>query len=168
MVMIARALMGEPQLLLLDEPSTGNAPRVIGELYVSLAQLLETGMTILVAEQNARAALRVALRALVLEDVILPWRDRRPICAEIAASSMPISVSAAKISIGRRRQRALEHREDFRRRRNLLQIDLLRRLHARGGSAPRSHPKSKRSSRCGRAAIEEGVFLIGCTNQVEA
>ena len=68
MVMIARALMGEPQLLLLDEPSTGNAPRVIGELYVSLAQLLETGMTILVAEQNARAALRVALRALVLED----------------------------------------------------------------------------------------------------
>lgn len=68
MVTIARALMGEPQLLLLDEPSTGLAPRVISELYASLAQLLETGLTILVAEQNARAALRFARRALVLED----------------------------------------------------------------------------------------------------
>jgi branched-chain amino acid transport system ATP-binding protein len=68
MVTIARALMAEPQLLLLDEPSTGLAPRVIGELYASLAQLLPTGLTILVAEQNARAALRFARRALVLED----------------------------------------------------------------------------------------------------
>lgn len=68
MVTIARALMSEPQLLLLDEPSTGLAPRVIGELYASLAQLLPTGLTILVAEQNARAALRFAQRALVLED----------------------------------------------------------------------------------------------------
>ena len=68
MVTIARALMGEPRLLLLDEPSTGLAPRVISELYASLAKLLPTGMTILVAEQNARAALRFAQRALVLED----------------------------------------------------------------------------------------------------
>ena len=68
MVAIARALMGEPHLLLLDEPSTGLAPRVINELYASLAKLLPTGLTILVAEQNARAALRFAKRALVLED----------------------------------------------------------------------------------------------------
>ena len=68
MVAIARALMSEPQLLLLDEPSTGLAPRVISELYASLAQLVPTGLTILVAEQNARAALRFAQRALVLED----------------------------------------------------------------------------------------------------
>jgi branched-chain amino acid transport system ATP-binding protein len=68
MVTIARALMGEPQLLLLDEPSTGLAPRVISELYASLAKLLPTGLTILVAEQNARAALRFAQRALVIED----------------------------------------------------------------------------------------------------
>jgi branched-chain amino acid transport system ATP-binding protein len=68
MVTIARALMGEPHLLLLDEPSTGLAPRVINELYASLAKLLPTGLTILVAEQNARAALRFAKRALVLED----------------------------------------------------------------------------------------------------
>ncbi|HWK43510.1 MAG TPA: ABC transporter ATP-binding protein [Stellaceae bacterium] len=68
MVTIARALMNEPRLLILDEPSTGLAPRVISELYASLATLLPTGLTILVAEQNARAALRFASRAIVLED----------------------------------------------------------------------------------------------------
>jgi branched-chain amino acid transport system ATP-binding protein len=68
MVAIARALMPQPRLLLLDEPSTGLAPRVISELYASLATLLSSGLTILVAEQNARAALRLAKRAIVLED----------------------------------------------------------------------------------------------------
>jgi branched-chain amino acid transport system ATP-binding protein len=68
MVTIARALMSKPKLLLLDEPSTGLAPRVIRELYVSLNVLLASGLTILVAEQNARAALRFTRRALVLED----------------------------------------------------------------------------------------------------
>ncbi len=68
MVAIARALMGRPRLLLLDEPSTGLAPKVISELYATLATLLDTGLTILVAEQNARAALRFARHALVFED----------------------------------------------------------------------------------------------------
>jgi branched-chain amino acid transport system ATP-binding protein len=68
MVAIARALMPQPRLLLLDEPSTGLAPRVISELYASLATLLSSGLTILVAEQNARAALKFATRAIVLED----------------------------------------------------------------------------------------------------
>jgi branched-chain amino acid transport system ATP-binding protein len=68
MVAIARALMPEPRLLLLDEPSTGLAPRVISELYASLAMLLPSGLTILAAEQNARAALKFAKKAIVLED----------------------------------------------------------------------------------------------------
>jgi branched-chain amino acid transport system ATP-binding protein len=68
MVAIARALMPQPRLLLLDEPSTGLAPRVISELYASLSTLLSSGLTILVAEQNARAALKFAKRAIVLED----------------------------------------------------------------------------------------------------
>lgn len=67
MVAIARALMGKPQLLLLDEPSTGLAPRIISELYSTLAGLLDSGLTILVVEQNARAALRFANRAVVFE-----------------------------------------------------------------------------------------------------
>lgn len=67
MVAIARALMGKPRLLLLDEPSTGLAPRIISELYATLTGLLDTGLTILVVEQNARAALRFAHRAVVFE-----------------------------------------------------------------------------------------------------
>lgn len=67
MVAIARALMGKPRLLLLDEPSTGLAPKIISELYATLAGLLESGLTIMVVEQNARAALRFANRALVFE-----------------------------------------------------------------------------------------------------
>lgn len=99
MVTIARALMGEPQLLLLDEPSTGLAPRVISELYASLAQLLPTGLTILVAEQNARAALRFARRALVLEDGRLAMEgatadllgDRRVVDAYIGLGSKELA-----------------------------------------------------------------------------
>jgi branched-chain amino acid transport system ATP-binding protein len=68
MVTIARALMSSPRLLVLDEPSTGLAPRVVSELYLSLRALLSTGLTILVAEQNARAALNFAMHAIVLED----------------------------------------------------------------------------------------------------
>jgi branched-chain amino acid transport system ATP-binding protein len=68
MVAIARALMNEPKLLLLDEPSTGLAPRVVGELYAALAQLHADGLTVFVVEQNARAALRFADTAYVVED----------------------------------------------------------------------------------------------------
>jgi branched-chain amino acid transport system ATP-binding protein len=103
MVTIARALMGEPHLLLLDEPSTGLAPRVINELYASLAELLPTGLTILVAEQNARAALRFAQRALVLEDGRLAMEgaaadllgDRRVVDAYIGLGSKDLGWKTA-------------------------------------------------------------------------
>jgi branched-chain amino acid transport system ATP-binding protein len=68
MVAIARALMCEPVLLLLDEPSTGLAPRVVGELYRALAQLHADGLAVFVVEQNARAALRFARTVHVVED----------------------------------------------------------------------------------------------------
>jgi branched-chain amino acid transport system ATP-binding protein len=112
MVAIARALMSEPRLLLLDEPSTGLAPRVIGELYASLATLLPTGLTILVAEQNARAALRFAGRALVLEDGAMVMEgaaadlldDRRVIDAYIGMSAKDLewrSEPEEKSAVGR-------------------------------------------------------------------
>jgi branched-chain amino acid transport system ATP-binding protein len=68
MVAIARALMPSPTLLLLDEPSTGLAPKIILDMYASLRLLLKEGLTVLVVEQNARAALRFAQNGLVFED----------------------------------------------------------------------------------------------------
>lgn len=67
MLAIGRALMARPQLLLLDEPSTGLAPLIVQEIMSTLAQLKNTGVTIMLVEQNTRAALEVAGRALVME-----------------------------------------------------------------------------------------------------
>lgn len=66
MLAVARALAGRPKLLLLDEPSLGLAPRTIVEVFEHLAAAHAKGITIVLAEQNATAALRVAARAYVL------------------------------------------------------------------------------------------------------
>jgi branched-chain amino acid transport system ATP-binding protein len=67
MLAIARALMGRPTLLLLDEPSLGLAPKLVAELMATLAALHRDGLTLLLVEQNANAALAIADRAVVLE-----------------------------------------------------------------------------------------------------
>jgi branched-chain amino acid transport system ATP-binding protein len=67
MLAIGRALMARPRLLLLDEPSLGLAPLVVEDILATLGSLCREGMTILLVEQNARAALKVAHRAYVLE-----------------------------------------------------------------------------------------------------
>ena len=66
MLAMGRALMARPRLLLLDEPSVGLAPLVIGEIFGALAALKAEGLTILLVEQNARAALRIADRGYAL------------------------------------------------------------------------------------------------------
>jgi branched-chain amino acid transport system ATP-binding protein len=66
MVAMGRALMARPRLLLLDEPSVGLAPLVIAEIFRALAALKAGGLTILLVEQNARAAFRIADRGYVL------------------------------------------------------------------------------------------------------
>ena len=67
MLAIARALMGQPELLMLDEPSLGLAPKLVGEVMEALSQLHRDGLTILLVEQNAQAALEIADRGCVLE-----------------------------------------------------------------------------------------------------
>ena len=68
MLAISRALMSEPKLLMLDEPSLGLAPKIVGEVFEIIARLKEEGITILLVEQNAFAALRISDYAYVLEN----------------------------------------------------------------------------------------------------
>ncbi|CAB3829208.1 MULTISPECIES: ABC transporter ATP-binding protein [Achromobacter] len=67
MLAVGRALMAKPRLLMLDEPSLGLAPRIVREVFRIVARLREMGVSILLIEQNARAALQVADYAYVLE-----------------------------------------------------------------------------------------------------
>jgi branched-chain amino acid transport system ATP-binding protein len=73
MLALGRALMARPRLLLLDEPSLGLAPIVVREIYQIIAGLKRTGVSMLLVEQNARAALQVADYGYVLEtgDIVL-------------------------------------------------------------------------------------------------
>ena len=66
MLAMARAVMGRPQLLMLDEPSMGLAPLVVAEIYRQVQVLRERGVTILLVEQNAKIALKNSDRALVI------------------------------------------------------------------------------------------------------
>jgi branched-chain amino acid transport system ATP-binding protein len=67
MLAIGRALMANPKLLLLDEPSMGIAPVLVERIYETIAEINRQGTTILLVEQNANYALEVSSRAYVLE-----------------------------------------------------------------------------------------------------
>jgi branched-chain amino acid transport system ATP-binding protein len=67
MLAVGRALMAKPQLIMLDEPSLGLAPRITKEIFHVISELRRTGMATLLVEQNARAALQVANYGYVLE-----------------------------------------------------------------------------------------------------
>jgi branched-chain amino acid transport system ATP-binding protein len=68
MLALGRALMARPKLILLDEPSMGLAPLVVKEIFVVIRRLRDEGSTVLLVEQNARAALKIANRGYVLEN----------------------------------------------------------------------------------------------------
>jgi branched-chain amino acid transport system ATP-binding protein len=67
MLAIGRALMGKPRLLLLDEPSMGLAPLVVAQIFEIVKEINESGVTVLLVEQNAAQALGLAHRGYVLE-----------------------------------------------------------------------------------------------------
>ena len=68
MVAIGRALMAQPRLLLLDEPSLGLAPSIVLEMFAVIRDINRGGMAVLLVEQNVAMALEVAARAYVLEE----------------------------------------------------------------------------------------------------
>ncbi len=78
MLAIGRALMSNPKLLVLDEPSTGLSPRLVGEVFRSLESLGRRGMTILLLEQNVRNALDLCHRGYVMENgrIVLEGRAK--------------------------------------------------------------------------------------------
>ena len=67
MLAVGRALMQHPQLLMMDEPSLGLAPRVISDIFQTIQKINQDGMTILLVEQNSNAALQIAHRGYVME-----------------------------------------------------------------------------------------------------
>jgi len=76
MLAIGRALMAQPRLLLLDEPSMGIAPILVDRIYETIAEINKQGMTILLVEQNANYALEVSSRGYVLETGHVALADR--------------------------------------------------------------------------------------------
>jgi branched-chain amino acid transport system ATP-binding protein len=67
MLAVARALMGRPKLLMLDEPSMGLAPLIVNQIFEIITEIKNQGVTLLLVEQNARKAMQVADYAYVLE-----------------------------------------------------------------------------------------------------
>ena len=68
MLAIARGLMSKPKLMLLDEPSLGLAPIIVNQIFDLIKRIRDTGITILLVEQNARKALSICDKAYVLEN----------------------------------------------------------------------------------------------------
>lgn len=71
MLAAARALLTEPEILILDEPSAGLSPKLVGQVFDTLRQIRAAGVTLVLVEQNVRAALSLTDRALVLVDGML-------------------------------------------------------------------------------------------------
>ena len=78
MLAIARAMMADPEVLLLDEPSLGLAPRLMQDILLTIKNLRQVGKTILLVEQNSRAALKIADRAYVLSLGRIVMEGRAP------------------------------------------------------------------------------------------
>lgn len=82
MLAIGRALLSRPRLLMLDEPSLGLAPLVVKDIFRIVASLRETGTSILLVEQNARAALRIADYAYVMENGLIKLEGAAGVLAD--------------------------------------------------------------------------------------
>ena len=76
MLAISRAMIGKPKLLLLDEPSMGLAPKLVDQIFNVINSINELGITILVVEQNARRAMEVTDKTIIMESGCLIQIDK--------------------------------------------------------------------------------------------
>lgn len=96
MLAVARALIVDPQVLILDEPSAGLSPRIVGEVFANLARINLSGVTIVLVEQNVKAALAIAHRGVVLVEGTLRHEEPAatladdPIIAELYLGIRPV------------------------------------------------------------------------------
>ena len=74
MLAVGRALMSQPKLLMMDEPSLGLAPLVVKDIFSIIRTIRDSGVTVLLIEQNANAALKIADRATCWRPAGSPWR----------------------------------------------------------------------------------------------
>lgn len=95
MLALGRALMGEPKLLMLDEPSLGLAPVIMKDIFSAISKLRDAGVTVLLIEQNANAALRISDYGYVFENGV--------VAAEGAASELMESSKIVESYLGKRR-----------------------------------------------------------------
>ena len=93
MLAVGRALMSDPKVLMLDEPTTGLAPRLAVEAYAALARLRDRGLTLVVAEQQVPLALELASRGYVLENGRFELQARPTSWPATPTSSAPTWVS---------------------------------------------------------------------------
>ena len=106
MLAIGRALMAEPRLLLLDEPSMGLAPLFVQTIFEILKTIRDQGVTVLLVEQNAAKALQLADRGYVLETgrIVLAGLGRRACCATTVCAWPTSARTSGPDSPGRRRR----------------------------------------------------------------
>jgi branched-chain amino acid transport system ATP-binding protein len=102
MLAVARALIIDPQVLILDEPSAGLSPRIVGEVFANLAAINRNGVTIVLVEQNVKAALAIAHRGVVLVEGRLRHEGPAatladdPIIAELYLGIAPAAARASR------------------------------------------------------------------------
>ena len=101
MLAVARALVVEPQVLILDEPSAGLSPKIVGAVFTMLQAINKAGVTILLVEQNVKAALGVAGRGVILVEGELRHTDKadalanNPLLAELYLGAQPVRKAKA-------------------------------------------------------------------------
>ncbi|HUK11016.1 MAG TPA: ABC transporter ATP-binding protein [Stellaceae bacterium] len=111
MLAIARGLMSEPRVVLLDEPSLGLSPRLVGEIFRLIERLSEQGLAILLSEQNARLSLAIADHGCVIEKgrVVLEGSGKELLLNPEVAERY-LGVGASVQGLGQERERALAQR----------------------------------------------------------